>query len=126
MVVLGLAVTALLGSLATTTGTSALSRRQADADAVLASVGAAVTDPNAYPFQCVPAPSTYPLKLGLPNLPAGWSSANVTVAIKDYWNTSGTPQPACATGLVQLLTVTVTTPTGGVTMSRDFVKSPPT
>jgi Tfp pilus assembly protein PilV len=124
VVVLGLAITALLGGMTTTTGSSSLARQQADVEATLTSVGAAVTDPNSYPYQCVTAPGVYTLQPGLPQLPAGWSAANVTVAITGYWSTSGASQPACGPAMVQQLTVTVTSPTGGVTMSRDFVKGP--
>jgi Tfp pilus assembly protein PilV len=129
VVVLGLAITALLGGMTTTVGTSSISRQQADAEALLTSAGEAVRDPNVNQWQCIPGPQGTPLPYTTvaPNgtVPTGWTAPSVTL---DWYlaNGTGAQQATCSptTPTLQLLTITVASPNGQVTMSRTFVKGP--
>lgn len=121
VVILGIVTAGLLAGMTTTTASSNISRNQADAEAVLTSVSEAVRDPTAYPYQC---PGDYTLG-ALPSLPTGWSASLVTITSDGQWNGS-VFQPACADpAQMQKLTITVHSPDGQLTWTREIVKGPP-
>jgi Tfp pilus assembly protein PilV len=128
VVVLGLAITALLGGMTTTVGTSSIGGQRADAETILTSAGEAVRDPNLNPYACnpnVPAYST--VGPGTASPPSSAWKVNLSLSYWDgaQWQSIGssTPPPPC--GALQKITINVTnSPTGQVSMSRDFVKGP--
>ena len=129
-VIFGLAVAAILGALFSLVKSSALHKRQSQANAVLASAAAAIVDPvrNDYQGRITGSPSDYanacsPVPVYNPTngvtLPAGWTNANVTAAITAWDGTS-----TCAVGALQTVRITVTLPSNSGTWTLEAVKRP--
>ena len=140
VVILGLAITAFLLGMTTTVSSSGLSRAQATGETLLISAGEAVRDSNVNPYKCgdlSTAQQQYKLVVpGAAQPPPGWAAA-VKITNVQYWDPLGGAWKditapgfiACPAGNVppylQGLTITVTSPDGGVSLSRTYVKAPP-
>jgi prepilin-type N-terminal cleavage/methylation domain-containing protein len=129
IVIMGIAVTALLGGLLEGSLTSGINRQKTDVANVLASVQASLQDQAwhrcadpAYDVSDVP-------------LPRGWTPAAVQITSIGFWNgdafqaTCTDPGRSPDLFALQLVTVTVTSPVGGnsrsrASQTRSFVKAP--
>ena len=123
VVILGIVTAGLLAGMTTTIASSTISRNQANAEAVLTSVAEALRDPTSYPYQC---PGNYALGT-IPNLPTGWSTSQVTITSEGQWDDASQQfLPACAVpAQMQKLNITVRSPDGALTWSREIVKGAP-
>jgi type II secretory pathway pseudopilin PulG len=119
VVILGIVTAGLLAAMTTTVASSTISRNQANAEAVLTSVAEALRDPMAYPYHC---PANYEVTT-IPNLPTGWT---VTVTPDEEWDGNGGFQQVCTVpALMQKLSITVRSPDGALSWSREIVKGAP-
>jgi type II secretory pathway pseudopilin PulG len=136
--ILGLAVTAILGAIASGLSLSVVHRRQTDASAVLISASEAIKDSSINPH--VACASTYDITTGI-TYPTGWSASNVEITSIEFWDgtfVSGAlnwrSRTACVGGAgttddefsgaskVQKITLLATSPDGDTSLSIDVIK----
>jgi prepilin-type N-terminal cleavage/methylation domain-containing protein len=120
VVILAIVAAGLLAGMTTTTASSTISRNQANAEALLTSVGEAVKDPTQFPYSCSGAGAynfqTLVNSLGFP----GWTASVTNLKLWD--SDSSTFTGTSCNGQIQLLTIQVQSPTHQVTWTRDVIK----
>jgi prepilin-type N-terminal cleavage/methylation domain-containing protein len=116
VVILAIVSAGLLAGMTTTTASSNIGRQQADAEALLTSIGEAVKDPTQFLYKC---DGTYDVGS---LAPAGWTASIVNRLL---WNgTTFVPPGNPCTAQMQDLTIQVQSP-GGLKWSRDVVRGQP-
>jgi prepilin-type N-terminal cleavage/methylation domain-containing protein len=122
IVVLGIIAAGLLAGMTTTTTSSTISRNQANAEALLTSIGEAVKDPTQFPYACsgsYDVQSVVTQRMVTDPELSGWTA---TITRFLLWNgTTFVPATPCA-GQLQQLTVQVQSPGNQLTWTRDIVK----
>jgi Tfp pilus assembly protein PilV len=123
--ILGVAVVAIVGGMGTSIIGTDHHRKQAQAQTVLMSAVDVVKSQSVNPYQACATTGTYAAGTGL-TLPAGWTTAYITVRSVKYWDGSSfaTTCPSPDSKL-QLIEVQVATPDGRATESVDVVKRNP-
>jgi prepilin-type N-terminal cleavage/methylation domain-containing protein len=130
IVILAIVAAGLLAGMTTTTASSNTGRQQADAEALLTSIGEAVKDPTQINYACTPAgyTSQFTAKDLVSHLGfTGWTAKVNSIALWDGadFDAGASCNPVQNPNPMQEIDVQVGSPDGQLTWSREIVRGEP-